>query len=330
MPGRIIQSMKKAKTGNPLFLLDEIDKLGMDYRGDPSSALLEVLDPEQNVNFNDHYLEVDYDLSDVMFITTANSLNMPQPLLDRMEIIRLEGYTEDEKVEIAKRHLMPKIEESHSLKEGELKVEDSAIRDLIRYYTRESGVRSLERELARLARKAVRDTEPKKTTTVTVDAENLGKFAGVRKFRYGVATAIRSASPASPGRKRRRSRSRRGCLAAAADGHRQPSRGDEGVDPAAQSSRARCAVAPPPLFDTTTFTSAPEGATPQHARRRIAMTIKVTAHQQPGAQGRRQTGDQLRRPADRPQGETARGSRGGIAEADPGENGEGFAELPKM
>jgi ATP-dependent Lon protease len=187
MPGRIIQSMKKAKTGNPLFLLDEIDKLGQDYRGDPSSALLEVLDPEQNVNFNDHYLEVDYDLSDVMFITTANSLNMPQPLLDRMEIIRLEGYTEDEKVEIAKRHLMPKIEESHSLKEGELKVEDSAIHDLIRYYTRESGVRSLERELARLARKAVRDIELKKTTTVTVDAENLGKFAGVRKFRYGVA-----------------------------------------------------------------------------------------------------------------------------------------------
>jgi len=187
MPGRIIQSMKKAKTGNPLFLLDEIDKLGMDYRGDPSSALLEVLDPEQNVNFNDHYLEVDYDLSDVLFITTANSLNMPQPLLDRMEIIRLEGYTEDEKVEIAKRHLMPKIVENHSLKEGELKVEESAIRDLIRYYTRESGVRSLERELARLARKAVRDIELKKATTVTVDAENLNKFAGVRKFRFGVA-----------------------------------------------------------------------------------------------------------------------------------------------
>ncbi len=187
MPGRVIQSMKKAKTGNPLFLLDEIDKLGQDYRGDPSSALLEVLDPEQNVNFNDHYLEVDYDLSDVMFITTANSLNMPQPLLDRMEIIRLEGYTEDEKVEIAKRHLVPKIVENHSLREGELHVEDSAIRDLIRYYTRESGVRSLERELARLARKAVRDIELKKTTTVTVDEDNLGKFAGVRKFRYGVA-----------------------------------------------------------------------------------------------------------------------------------------------
>jgi ATP-dependent Lon protease len=187
MPGRIVQSMKKAKTGNPLFLLDEIDKLGQDYRGDPSSALLEVLDPEQNVNFNDHYLEVDYDLSDVMFITTANSLNMPQPLLDRMEIIRLEGYTEDEKVEIAKRHLVPKVIENHSLKEGEWAVEESALRDLIRYYTRESGVRNLEREIARLARKAVREIELKKKTSVTVNAANLGDYAGVRKFRYGVA-----------------------------------------------------------------------------------------------------------------------------------------------
>jgi len=187
MPGRIIQSMKKAKSGNPLFLLDEIDKLGQDYRGDPSSALLEVLDPEQNATFNDHYLEVDYDLSDTMFITTANSLNMPQPLLDRMEIIRLEGYTEDEKVEIAKRHLLPKTIENHLLKEGELIVEESAIRDLIRYYTRESGVRSLEREMARLARKAVRDIEMKKTTTVTVNGENLDKFAGVRKYRFGMA-----------------------------------------------------------------------------------------------------------------------------------------------
>jgi ATP-dependent Lon protease len=187
MPGRVIQSMKKAKTGNPLFLLDEIDKLGQDYRGDPSSALLEVLDPEQNVNFNDHYLEVDYDLSDVMFITTANSLNMPQPLLDRMEIIRLEGYTEDEKIEIAKRHLVPKVVENHSLKEGEWIIEDSAIRDLVRYYTRESGVRSLEREIAKLARKAVREIELKKATTVTVNADNLDKYAGVRKFRYGMA-----------------------------------------------------------------------------------------------------------------------------------------------
>jgi ATP-dependent Lon protease len=187
MPGRIIQSMKKAKTGNPLFLLDEIDKLGMDYRGDPSSALLEVLDPEQNVNFNDHYLEVDYDLSDTMFITTANSLNMPQPLLDRMEIIRIEGYTEDEKIEIAKRHLVPKVMENHSIRDGELTLDDTALRDLVRYYTRESGVRSLEREIAKLARKAVREIELKKATSVTIDADNLGKYAGVRKFRYGVA-----------------------------------------------------------------------------------------------------------------------------------------------
>jgi ATP-dependent Lon protease len=187
MPGRIIQSMKKAKSGNPLFLLDEIDKLGMDYRGDPSSALLEVLDPEQNVNFNDHYLEVDYDLSDVMFITTANSLNMPQPLLDRMEIIRIEGYTEDEKIEIARRHLLPKVTENHSLKEGEWFVDDSALRDLVRYYTRESGVRSLEREIAKLARKAVREIELKKTESVRVTSETLGKYAGVRKYRYGRA-----------------------------------------------------------------------------------------------------------------------------------------------
>ncbi len=187
MPGRVIQSMKKAKSGNPLFLLDEIDKLGQDYRGDPSSALLEVLDPEQNSTFNDHYLEVDYDLSDVMFITTANSLNMPQPLLDRMEIIRIEGYTEDEKVEIAKRHLVPKIVENHSLKEGEWTVEDDAIRDLIRYYTRESGVRSLERELARLARKAVREIELKKSASVTVTPANLSDYAGVKKFRFGMA-----------------------------------------------------------------------------------------------------------------------------------------------
>ena len=157
MPGRVIQSLKKAKTGNPLFLLDEIDKLGQDYRGDPASALLEVLDPEQNNTFNDHYLEVDYDLSDIMFVTTANSLNMPQPLLDRMEIIRIAGYTEDEKLEISKRHLLPKIIKDHGLKVEEWSVTDGAIRDLIRYYTREAGVRSLEREIAKLARKAVRE-----------------------------------------------------------------------------------------------------------------------------------------------------------------------------
>jgi ATP-dependent Lon protease len=187
MPGRVIQSMKKAKSGNPLFLLDEIDKMGADYRGDPASALLEVLDPEQNNTFNDHYLEVDYDLSDVMFITTANSLNMPQPLLDRMEIIRIPGYTEDEKVEIAKKHLLPKQVEAHGLRVGEWSITDDAMRDLIRYYTREAGVRSLERELANLARKAVRQIESKKAIIVEVTPANLGEFAGVRKYRFGEA-----------------------------------------------------------------------------------------------------------------------------------------------
>src|ERR1700743_1082807 len=156
MPGKVLQGMKKAKTSNPLFLLDEIDKLGADWRGDPASALLEVLDPEQNATFADHYLEVDYDLSDVMFVTTANSLRMPQPLLDRMEIIRIPGYTEDEKVEIAKRHLIPKIIKEHGLRKGEFSISEDALRDLIRYYTREAGVRNLEREIANLARKAVK------------------------------------------------------------------------------------------------------------------------------------------------------------------------------
>lgn len=185
MPGKIIQSMKKAKTTNAFILLDEIDKLGADWRGDPSSALLEVLDPAQNSTFNDHYLEVDYDLSQVMFVTTANSLNMPQPLLDRMEIIRISGYTEDEKVEIAKRHILPKLARDHGLKDGEWIVPDQAIRDLIRYYTREAGVRSLERELGRLARKAVRDMARDKLLSVTIDDERLARYAGVRKYRYG-------------------------------------------------------------------------------------------------------------------------------------------------
>ena len=186
MPGRIIQSLKKAKSGNPLFLLDEIDKMGSDFRGDPSSALLEVLDPEQNSTFNDHYLEVDYDLSDIMFITTANSLDMPQPLLDRMEIIRLAGYTEDEKLEISKRHLLPKVIEDHGLKPTEFSVSDAAIRDLVRYYTREAGVRSLERELARLARKSLRRIVTGENEQLTITPENLGDFAGVRKFRFGL------------------------------------------------------------------------------------------------------------------------------------------------
>ncbi len=185
MPGKVIQGMKKAKTSNPLFLLDEIDKLGADWRGDPSSALLEVLDPEQNSTFADHYLEVDYDLSDVMFVTTANSLRMPQPLMDRMEIIRIPGYTEDEKVEITKRHLLAKQIEAHSLKPTEFAVTDEALRDLIRYYTREAGVRNLEREIANLARKAVKEIVTGKAKKVAVNRKNLDKYAGVRKFSYG-------------------------------------------------------------------------------------------------------------------------------------------------
>ncbi|WP_226634330.1 endopeptidase La [Brevundimonas poindexterae] len=185
MPGKIIQSMKKAKTTNAFILLDEIDKLGADWRGDPSSALLEVLDPAQNSTFGDHYLEVDYDLSNVMFVTTANSLNMPQPLLDRMEIIRVSGYTEDEKVEIAKRHLLPKLAKDHGLKDGEWIVPDDTIRDLIRYYTREAGVRSLERALGGLARKAVREMARTKALSITVDTDKLPDYAGVRKFRHG-------------------------------------------------------------------------------------------------------------------------------------------------
>src|SRR5215212_9212336 len=187
MPGKVIQGMKKAKSSNPLFLLDEVDKLGADWRGDPSSALLEVLDPEQNSSFNDHYLEVDYDLSNVMFITTANSLRMAQPLMDRMEIIRLAGYTEDEKVAIARKHLIPKQVEANGLKDGELDLHDEGVRDLVRYYTREAGVRNLEREIANLARKSVKEILMKGTTKVKIRAKNLDKYAGVRRFRYGEA-----------------------------------------------------------------------------------------------------------------------------------------------
>jgi ATP-dependent Lon protease len=185
MPGKILQGMKKAKSSNPLFLLDEVDKIGADWRGDPSSALLEVLDPEQNSTFQDHYLEVDYDLSDVMFVTTANTLRMPQPLMDRMEIIRLPGYTEDEKVEIAKRHLIPKQIKAHGLKKGEWSISDDALRDLCRYYTREAGVRNLEREVANLTRKAIKDILMKKGDRVAVTRRNLEKYAGVRRFRFG-------------------------------------------------------------------------------------------------------------------------------------------------
>ncbi len=187
MPGKVIQGMKKAKSSNPLFLLDEVDKLGADWRGDPSSALLEVLDPEQNFSFSDHYLEVEYDLSDVMFVTTANTLRMPQPLLDRLEVIRLSGYTEDEKVEIARRHLIEKVTEAAGLADGEWSITDGALQDLIRYYTRESGVRNLERELANLARKATTEIVSKGNKTVTVTSETVETYAGVRKFRFGEA-----------------------------------------------------------------------------------------------------------------------------------------------
>jgi len=187
LPGKIVSNLRKAGTSNPLFLLDEIDKLGQDFRGDPASALLEVLDPEQNSRFQDHYLEIDYDLSDIMFVTTANTMDMPQPLLDRMEIIRLEGYTENEKVEIARRHLIPKQVEAHGLKEGELTFTEEGIRDLIRYYTREAGVRTLEREIARVARKALRRILEGKAEKIVVTPETVGEFAGVRKFRHGVS-----------------------------------------------------------------------------------------------------------------------------------------------
>lgn len=187
MPGKIVQSMKKAKKSNPLFLLDEIDKMGMDFRGDPSSALLEVLDPEQNSTFMDHYLEVEYDLSNVMFVTTANTLNIPGPLMDRMEIIRIAGYTEDEKLEIAKRHLLPKAIKEHALRPEEFSVADSAILAIIQQYTREAGVRSFERELMKLARKAVTEIIKGKVTSVAVTGENINEYLGVPRFRHGEA-----------------------------------------------------------------------------------------------------------------------------------------------
>jgi ATP-dependent Lon protease len=187
MPGKIIQALKKAKTTNPLILLDEIDKMGQDFRGDPASAMLEVLDPEQNGTFVDHYLEVEYDLSNVMFLTTANSYNMPGPLLDRMEIISLSGYTEDEKVEIAKQHLLPKVMQNHGLKPAEFSVSDDALLSMVRVYTREAGVRNLERELAKVARKAVTKIVKKEATEIAIAAENLNDFLGVERHRYGLA-----------------------------------------------------------------------------------------------------------------------------------------------
>ena len=187
MPGKIIQALKKAKTTNPLILLDEIDKMGQDFRGDPASAMLEVLDPEQNATFVDHYLEVEYDLSDVMFLTTANSYNMPRPLLDRMEIISLAGYTEDEKREIAKQHLLPKVMKNHGLKPKEFSVSDDALTAMVRVYTREAGVRNLERELAKIARKAVTKIVKKEAEVIEVTAKNLNDYLGVEKHRFGLA-----------------------------------------------------------------------------------------------------------------------------------------------
>jgi len=192
MPGKILQNMTKVAVKNPLFLLDEVDKMGADWRGDPSSALLEVLDPEQNNTFTDHYIEVEYDLSEVMFVATANTLNIPPPLLDRMEVIRLSGYTEDEKVNIAMRYLMPKQLKANGLKEGEISISESAIRDIVRYYTREAGVRALEREVSKICRKAVKQllTDKKadeKAHRVTVSPKNLDKYLGVRKYSFGMA-----------------------------------------------------------------------------------------------------------------------------------------------
>jgi ATP-dependent Lon protease len=187
MPGKVIQSMRKAKKSNPLFLLDEVDKIGMDFRGDPSSALLEVLDPEQNSTFSDHYLEVDYDLSNVLFITTANTLNIPPALMDRMEIIRIAGYTEDEKIEIARRHLIPKILKEHGLESKEFSIDGDALQMVIRRYTREAGVRSLERELATLARKGVKDLMLSKKKALKVNPKVVEEFLGVPRFRYGEA-----------------------------------------------------------------------------------------------------------------------------------------------
>jgi ATP-dependent Lon protease len=193
MPGKILQNLSKVGVKNPLFLLDEVDKLGQDWRGDPSSALLEVLDPEQNHTFTDHYIEVEYDLSEIMFVATANTLNIPAPLLDRMEVIRLSGYTEDEKMNIAVRYLLPKQMQATGLKEGELSVSESAIRDIVRYYTREAGVRALEREVSKICRKAVKQllTEKQageeKARRITVTPKNLDKFLGVRRYTFGIA-----------------------------------------------------------------------------------------------------------------------------------------------
>lgn len=235
MPGKIIQSLKKAKTTNPLILLDEIDKMGQDFRGDPASAMLEVLDPEQNGTFVDHYLEVEYDLSNVMFLTTANSYNMPGPLLDRMEIIPLAGYTEDEKREIAKQHLLAKQIKNHGLKQKEFSLDDSALTAIIRHYTREAGVRNLEREISKVCRKALTKIIKKEAERVDVTSENIDEFLGVKKFRYGLAEEKDGGCRHRAGLYlgRRRAFEYRGAAPAGQgpdEDHRHAGRRDEGVD----------------------------------------------------------------------------------------------------
>ncbi len=236
MPGKVIQSMRKAKTSNPLFLLDEVDKMGADFRGDPSSALLEVLDPEQNHTFNDHYLEVDYDLSSVMFITTANTLNIPPPLMDRMEIIRIAGYTEDEKVEIARKHLIPHAIAKHGLDTKEWSIDDEGLLLMIRRYTREAGVRNLERELSTLIRKAVKELMTSKKKSIAVTAATVGDYLGVPKYRYGEIEAedlvgmVTGLGLDRCGRRAAHHRRRHDARQGQDDRHRQPARRDEGVD----------------------------------------------------------------------------------------------------
>ena len=274
LPGKVLQSMKKAKSSNPLFLLDEIDKLGADFRGDPSSALLEVLDPEQNSTFNDHYLEVDYDLSNVMFITTANSLRMAQPLMDRMEIIRLAGYTEDEKVAIARKHLIVKQIEANGLKEGELDIGDDAVRDLVRYYTREAGVRNLEREIANLARKATKEILMKGTAKVKITRQEPRQVCRraplpLRRGRARGSGRHHHGSGLDRGRRRAAAgRSRAGARPRPRDRHRQAGRRDAGVGarrPTPMSARAPTPFGiKPVMFEKRDIhVHVPEGATPK-------------------------------------------------------------------
>ena len=348
MPGRVIQSMKKAKSGNPLFLLDEIDKLGADYRGDPSAALLEVLDPEQNSTFNDHYLEVDYDLSDVLFITTANSLNMPQPLLDRMEIIRIPGYTEDEKLEIAKRHLLPKQYENNGLKKNEFSVSEDALRDLIRRYTREAGVRSLEREIGNLARKAVRQLEQKKVDKVEITAENLPDYAGVWKYRFGetdLEDQVGVVTGLGLDGSRRRSaddRSRVDARQRRDDRHRQSERRDEGIDLGGDFLRAlargpfrRQAAAVPHARHPRPRAGRRDAEGRSVRRRGDGDGDRLGAHRQSRPQGcRHDRRDHAARPraADRrPEGKAARGAaRRREDRADPEGQREGSRRHPRQ